>query len=76
MEFNEKQFITGFNSGYILAKYETTMLSTLTKGIRSDNSYIQGILSGQKEYELEQTKYRLDELEQLRKDSKEKEREL
>jgi len=47
VELNEKQFITGFNSGYILAKYEPQMLTALLKDIRPINSYVQGISSGQ-----------------------------
>lgn len=67
MALNETQFVTGFNSGYLLAKYEPQMLNALLKDIQPINSYVQGMSSGQKEYELLQTKSHLDELEQIRK---------
>jgi len=76
MVLNEEQFITGFNSGYLLAKYEPQILSALLKDIRPLNSYIRGMSSGQKEYELQHTKSHLDELNQIRqKNRDEKDRE-
>ncbi|MGB5023763.1 MAG: hypothetical protein WBO44_00360 [Saprospiraceae bacterium] len=66
MELSEKQFIAGFNSGYILAKYEPQMLTALMKSIQPINSYISGMSFGQKEYEFEQTKIQLNELRQIR----------
>lgn len=78
MELNEKKFITGFNSGYLLAKYQSKMLTSLLKDIRPFNSYVQGMSSGQKEYEMWQTKSHLDDLEQIRqknRDEKDRKRE-
>lgn len=66
MEINEKQFIAGFNSGYTLAKHEPTLLTSLLKDISPVTSYTQGMSSGQKEYEIEQTNDRLNELKQLK----------
>ncbi|HRF74979.1 MAG TPA: hypothetical protein PLJ00_07985 [Chitinophagales bacterium] len=66
MEFNEKHFILGFNSGYILANHEPIVLSSVIKELQSDNSYIKGLLQGQIEFENEQSKFRLDELRQSR----------
>ncbi len=53
MEYNEKQFIAGFNTGYILAKYEPEMLITLSKVIQPINSYMYGMSYGRKEFESE-----------------------
>ena len=53
MEYNEKQFINGFNSGYLLAKHEPMLLTSLLKNINPMNSYISGMTYGQKEYEQE-----------------------
>ena len=72
MEQNELQFIRGFNSGYILAKHEPQMLSTLVKDLRPNTSYIAGMKGGQREYEQETMKDRLNELERLKNNDKEK----
>ncbi len=75
MKLEEKQFITGFNSGYILAKHEPVMLLTVIKGLQSDNSYIQGLMLGLKEFEQEQSQDRLNELGHLKsKTMKEKDK--
>lgn len=66
MELNEKKFIAGFNSGYLLAKYEPQMLTVLLKSVQPINAYIAGISFGQKEYELGKSKSHLDELRQVR----------
>ncbi|HRG68438.1 MAG TPA: hypothetical protein PLS73_06295 [Saprospiraceae bacterium] len=66
MELNEKQFISGFNSGYLLAKFEPLILSALLKNIQPINSYVSGILSGQKEYELNQVNSQINELGRFR----------
>lgn len=70
MEINEKQFIKGFNHGYVLAEYEPQLLSALLKGFQTINSYTSGISYGQKEYELERTKGQLDELDKIRQESR------
>jgi hypothetical protein len=71
MEKNEKQFISGFNAGYLMAEYEPQMLTTLLKSVQPVNSYISGMTFGQKEYELESTKTRIGELDNLRNKNKE-----
>jgi len=77
MEINDKQFIKGFNSGYILAKFEPQMLNLLLKSLKPVSSYISGMRFGQKEYELELKQSHLDEFIQLRqKTSNEKNRDL
>lgn len=75
MELNEKEFIAGFNSGYLIAEYEPLILTALLKQIHPINSYIYGMSLGQKEYELEVSKIQLNELGQMRqKTSREKNR--
>ena len=56
MEINEQQFIKGFNDGYILANHEPTLLHTILNKISPANSYVCGLISGQKEYDLVQVK--------------------
>ena len=70
MELNEKQFITGFNAGYLLAEYEPQILRTLLKQIRPVNSYIEGMTFGQKEYELLTTISHLNQLGHIRQKEK------
>ncbi len=70
MELNEKQFITGFNSGYLLAEFEPQMLTNLLEQIRPINSYISGMTFGRKEFELNKIRGQLNELEQIRQKSK------
>lgn len=72
MELNEKLFISGFNSGYLLAKFEPRLLSKLLRDIHPRNSYIQGMTSGQKEYELSISKPELDDLAKLRQNQRNK----
>ncbi|MBK6544239.1 MAG: hypothetical protein IPO78_10095 [Saprospiraceae bacterium] len=66
MELNEKQFIAGFNSGYLLAEYDPQLLTSLLKNIQPIDSYISGMSFGQKEYELGLVKNHLNELTQIR----------
>ena len=70
MELNEKQFITGFNNGYLLAQYEPEMLTSLLTQISPVNSYISGMTYGKKEYELELQSKQLDDLGRLRNKGK------
>lgn len=53
MELNDIQFISGFNSGYLLAKYEPKLLDSILKNIQTVNSYLTGLNLGQKEFEME-----------------------
>jgi hypothetical protein len=74
MEINETQFIAGFNVGYLLAEFEPQILNTVLKKIQPINSYLTGISFGRKEFELEQSKSQLNELEKIRqKESNKKE---
>ncbi|MBK8245101.1 MAG: hypothetical protein IPK88_16865 [Saprospiraceae bacterium] len=66
MEINEKQFIAGFNSGYLLTKYELDLLNSILKNINHVNSYISGMTYGQKEYKLDFDSEKLKDLKQLR----------
>ena len=66
MEHNEKQYIAGFNNGYILANHEPLTLSSVVKGLQSDNSHIKGLPQGQLDIEKVQSRYRLNELSRLR----------
>ncbi|MBK7800064.1 MAG: hypothetical protein IPJ53_13255 [Saprospiraceae bacterium] len=72
MELNEKQFISGFNSGYLLAEYEPQILTVLLKNTQTVNSYLSGMSCEKKEYELLQSKGHLNELNQIRQKTRDK----
>jgi len=65
MEFNEKQFISGFNAGFLLAEYEPFMLSTIIKNLHPIISYISEMKFGQKEPEFTKEKNALNQLDQI-----------
>jgi hypothetical protein len=72
MEMNKKKFITGFNAGYILAEFEPQILASLLKNINPINSYISGLLLGEKEFQSQQRNDHLTELEQIRQKNRDK----
>jgi hypothetical protein len=55
MEEN-KQYQHGFNSGYTLAKYNPTLYVNINKNLEPTSDFIDGLLSGGNQYELELTK--------------------
>jgi len=71
---NEKQFVTGFNHGYLLAKYLPELLVKLIKSLKPANEYFQGFFSGSKEYELEVSRNELADLKQIRDKSRDRKR--
>lgn len=75
MEKEEQQFVKGFNNGYLLARYEPVLTSQIAKTLQPDNDYLSGFLSGKEEFELEQTKAQVNQLDQLRSRSAERGRE-
>ena len=69
-EQQEKQFITGFNNGYLLAKFLPELLIRLVKNLTPTNEYFQGFFSGSKEFEMENSKRQLDDLRRIRTQTK------
>lgn len=56
---NDELFIKGFNSGYIIAKYEPE-LSQKIAGLEVQNDdFVNGIRLGQSEYAMEKAKKKL-----------------
>lgn len=53
MSNNEELYVKGFNNGYILAKYAPGIYSTLETGIQPKTDYLEGFISGGKEYGIE-----------------------
>ena len=73
MNFPEKQYIKGFNHGYLLTKYEPGLVNQLTKTLQPKTDYLDGFFSGKEEYELEQN---LAQLRDLRDKGRERSRDL
>lgn len=65
MEINEL-FVKGFNDGYVLANHEPNLLNSILHNISPTNSYVSGLNSGQKEFELETNVHDLAKLRQSR----------
>lgn len=53
MEQYEELYAKGFNNGYLIAKHEPQLYITLEKGFEGKNDYLEGFVSGGKEYEIE-----------------------
>lgn len=62
MEKLEQLFIKGFNTGYVLARYDATLIKDLMSHLNQVSPYIQGLFLGQKEFELERINTRLADL--------------
>ena len=56
---NEQLFIQGFNSGYLLAKYEPQLAEKVFMIEGVTNDYFNGLLSGRSQYLVEKTKSKL-----------------
>ena len=74
MSNQEKLYIKGFNSGYLLAKYMPVLLTKIVKNVSPTNDFVEGLFSGKEEYELEYSRTQLDELNLLRNKSENREK--
>ncbi len=76
MEQNEQLYIKGFNRGYTMTKYLPDLSASILNNIGSTNDFIEGFSFGKKEYEHEQARNQLDELNQIRGCSEERTKDL
>lgn len=51
MEDNDKQFIAGFNSGYLLQKHEPELFEKISKVSNDNNQYCLGLTAGGKQFD-------------------------
>jgi len=72
----EQQYSTGFNAGYLLAKYDPELLVQVTKNLTPVNDYVQGFFSGKEEYAQEKNRQQVEELRNIRTHNKERGNEL
>ena len=65
----EKQYIKGFNYGFLIAKYEPKLMSSITMTLTPKNTYLEGMINGNLEFQFEHTHEQLREVENLRNNS-------
>lgn len=73
---NEIQYTKGFNSGYVIAKHNPTLMNSISATLSPSNPYTEGMLHGKAEHEFERTKDMLKEIENLRSNSNSRGNEL
>jgi hypothetical protein len=74
---SEHLFTKGFNSGYLMAQFEPSLLNKLViKNMAPTVPFLEGLLAGREEYELTQNKTQLDELRDIRDRSSSQDQEL
>lgn len=66
---NNKRFIFGFNSGYLMAKYCSELCGVLVKGIGNSFDFLNGFKAGRSEFEQERSQELLNTFNTIRKDS-------
>lgn len=62
----QQQYTRGFNSGYVLAKYNPNLLIKVVKGLAPTTEYLGGFFSGKLEYELENLRQETKDVENIR----------
>ncbi len=65
-----KEYVKGFNNGYLLRKHQPMLMKNLEQGIKGDSPYVQGLKDGNVEYENELNQ----KLEKVQQQSREKNR--
>ena len=55
----DKQYIKGFNHGYILAEHDPQLAKQIVKHPNVESEYFKGIVSGKQEYDLSRMKQRM-----------------
>lgn len=60
----DKQYIKGFNHGYILAEYDPELAKQIVKHPNVQSEYFKGIVSGKQEFDLSKIKQRLNKTSQ------------
>lgn len=61
-----KIYIQAYNYGYLLAKYNPKLVDVLSQSFISHNPYVEIFMAGKHQYEKENTKDQVIELQKLR----------
>lgn len=76
MKEQEELYIRGFNNGYILKKFEPTLLAAVLNNLSPTTPYLDGLLSGKDQFELEKFEKQVEDLDDLRNQSVSRENDL
>lgn len=55
----DKQYIKGFNHGYILAEHDPELAKKIVKQPNLGSEYFKGIVSGKQEYDIEKIRQKV-----------------
>lgn len=66
----ESKYIKGFNTGYLISKYENDLLIKLEKNFSKSNDFFQGFAEGSEEVKLEFEKKQYFNFKEIRKKGK------
>ena len=55
----DKQYLKGFNDGYLVAEHEPQLAAQLVKHPNNHSLYFKGVVSGKQEFDMEKVKERL-----------------
>jgi hypothetical protein len=72
----EEKYIKGFNKGYLLSKHEPALTTKITQNLQSNSEYVEGLIAGTEEYEIEKSLQQFTELQDLRNGTKNREQDL
>jgi hypothetical protein len=70
------RYLTGFNHGYLMARYEPAIMQSIGKSIFPQGEYLAGFCLGRQEYEREQERERLSDLKKIRDRSRDLDRDM
>lgn len=71
---NEKQYVQGFNNGFLLAQYQMEIYNSIVNSITSKSAYTEGMRDGKEQLETGQKKEKMTNLQQLRDKGRSNER--
>jgi hypothetical protein len=72
----EKTYMSGFNSGYKLAKFQPDLVEKIQSSLSESVEFDRGLLDGIKQWEQEKEKIRAEELNNLSAETEEQENDL
>ncbi len=72
----EKEYIDAFNNGYLIAQFEPDLSKILSQSVISASCLLQVFFAGKKQFEIENARNQIIELQNLRNHSQTKESNL
>jgi hypothetical protein len=65
-ELTSHEFAQGFNNAYLLGAHEPELLAEITQMVNPASEYFDGFFIGKQQWEQDQVRIQLDEMQQLR----------